>query len=337
MRSRLAGASPPAAAKNAASGEVGPAGCGSARGGADSDSAPGRLPRSTRTSSADRRFRGTLETPNSVPPAPEESAGPIGGTFMTQANRFALLPRLVLALWLTLSATGTDAEEPLRMTHVLDVNGKRIPVATEIFLQPAGQTRIAVKVAGNLGVLQRHLPGLLSRVVEDTCERRIGLEVNEVRAEGDHLRGRGRVQLIRYRCTDPEDLTTRRKTFSNISGVEFLLDGRIEDNCVHAYLEELSIAPSGLVGAILDLTRITGRVSEAVRRGLNDTVNGKDRCIDMPDMLALLDTHVTSGGFRDFGGGAMGVVMTGSVDVTAANFIALLRHLERSGALRQLE
>ena len=70
---------------------------------------------------------------------------------MTQANRFALLPRLVLALWLTLSATGTDAEEPLRMTHVLDVNGKRVPVATEIFLQPAGQTRIAVKVAGNLG------------------------------------------------------------------------------------------------------------------------------------------------------------------------------------------
>lgn len=241
--------------------------------------------------------------------------------------------RLLSVLFALLASSATGGDEPVRFTHVIEFEGHRMPVPMELYATAESETRMDVKVAGNLRAVQRHLPSLLSEVVEDTCERRIGLQVDEAHAEGDSIRARGRVQLQLFSCSDPEDFHTRRRRLSNITAVDLLLHGRIVDECLEVYLQELHLEPSGFVGGVLNFTGLNRRLAERVRRDLNDMLNEEENCLDMPDALKLLNTRLVSGGLRDFGGGEMGFVLKGRVDVTAPKMVALLDYLNAEGRI----
>jgi hypothetical protein len=238
-----------------------------------------------------------------------------------------------LVLILVLPAVSLAGAPPLRTVHTLELEGKKLRVPLEIYLEAQGKTRIDMKVAGNLAEMQRALPAILSAVIEDTCRRRIGLEITEVYADADILRGNGRVQLISYACNQAQDRDRRRRLFSNVTAVDAVFKGRVVDNCVEASLVDLTINPSGLIGAAMNVTRLSQRVAQRVRAQINDKVNDKDTCVDLPDALKLLNTHLRSGGFRDFGGGKMGFVVKGTVEVTATNIINLLDLMATKGAL----
>jgi hypothetical protein len=240
---------------------------------------------------------------------------------------------ILLALGWVAAASGALAQAPIRFTHVVNQGGRSLPIPTELYLRPVSNDLVEVKVAGSLGALQAALPGLLSRVIEESCRRRIGLEVREVQAEGDSVRLNGRVQFLRYRCRDPEDFETRRRLFQNITEFDALLGGRIADDCLHLLLDDLSLEPGGVAGGILNATGMTGRVSERVRGALNDSLHDEVRCIDLPDALDRIDTRLRGGGFRDFGDGRMGFVVTGTIDVRASNVVALVTALAARGGL----
>ncbi|WP_068111862.1 hypothetical protein [Tropicimonas marinistellae] len=233
----------------------------------------------------------------------------------------------LLALWPCV----LPASEPLTFTERVDINGHRLPIFMEVYLEPASRTRIDVKVAGNLRAIQVNLPGLLSGVIQEECEQRIGLQLDKARSENDHIRLLGRVQLIRYKCNAANDFDSRKRTISNITAVDALLDGQIVDNCLYAQLEELTIEPSGLAGGVMNLLNLTERISTRVREALNAELVDKDMCFDMPDPLLALDAHVSRGGFRDFGEGHLGFVVEGSIDLNAAGVISILEMLPEMG------
>ena len=237
---------------------------------------------------------------------------------------------LLLALSLARPAAAAD---PIRFTHDIDTARGRIAIPMDLYLTAVSNDLVRVKVAGNLGRLQAALPLILSRVVEDTCTRRIGVEVQDIRPEVDSLRVTGRIQIITYRCPDREDLASRRRWFSNITGFDALMHGRIEDNCLYAELTDLSVAPSGLVGGIINLLGLRNRIAARAREAVNGALSENLRCIDLPARLKLLDTHIASGGFRDFGDGQMGFVVKGTIDVRARNLIALISVLARQNDL----
>lgn len=240
--------------------------------------------------------------------------------------------RCVLAACLAIGlATIAPAGPPLTFTERVEIQGYRFPVFIEVYLEPASRTKIAVKVAGNIRSIQVNLPGLLSDVVQDRCDQKITLVVDQALAEGDHIRLHGRVQIIRFRCNEAEDFESRRRVFSNTTEVNALLDGRIVDNCLRARLEELTISPSGLAGGIMNLFNLTERVSDRVRLDLNDTLNARETCLDIPAPLQTLDAHIRSGGFRDFGNGHLGFVIQGSIDLNANGVIAILEQLPEMG------
>lgn len=149
--------------------------------------------------------------------------------------------------------------EPLRFTHTIEMEDIRVTVPMELYLTADGPARIEAKIAGNPRSLQRQLPAMLSDVIEDTCQRRIVFQVDEGHAEGDRLRLKGRVQIQLYAC----GRATRTRILSNITAIDLLLDSRIADDCVEARLEELTLAPGGLIGGLLNLTRLTGRSAPA--------------------------------------------------------------------------
>jgi hypothetical protein len=165
------------------------------------------------------------------------------------------------------TAHPATAQAPIRFTHVVETGRGPISIPTELYLEARNDDIIAVKVAGNLGALQAALPVLLSRVVEDTCRRRVGVEVQTVHPEGDALRLTGRVQIISYRCRG-DNLDSRLRIFSNVTGFDALVDGRLADNCLGAELEELSVDPSGLVGGLINLLGLRERIASSAPRQL---------------------------------------------------------------------
>lgn len=242
------------------------------------------------------------------------------------------MPLFRILLFIVLA--GPAFAEPIRFTHVIRFEDRRMAVPLEVWPSVESAHRMGVKVAGNLRVVQRNLPAILSTVVEDSCTRRIGLEIDETHAEGDSIRARGRVQITVYRCRDESNPETRRLRLSNIAEIDLLLDGRLANDCVEIYLRDLAIAPSGLAGGIMSLTGLNNRVSERVRGRLNTVLNEEENCLDLPDALKLVNTRLVSGGLRDFGGGEMGFVLKGTVDVTAEKMVALLSYLNAQGRLR---
>ncbi|MCB1353427.1 MAG: hypothetical protein KDK03_11880 [Rhodobacteraceae bacterium] len=248
--------------------------------------------------------------------------------------RFGRAALLATALSVAPGISGAKGETPIRFTHVVEAGGRNVPVASELYMTALSDTVIAVKVAGNLGALQAALPSMFSSVLENTCKRRVGLEVQQVRAEGDQVRLHGRIQILAYRCRDPEDFSTRQRLFSTTSGFDALFDGQIVENCLEASLEELTLEPGGFGSRILNVSGLTRRIAARAREGVNAAIEEKLACLDLPEEFRIIDTRLRSGGFRDFGGGEMGFVVKGTVDVRAGNVIALISALARNGQLR---
>ncbi|MEM1152303.1 MAG: hypothetical protein AAGI03_17450 [Pseudomonadota bacterium] len=243
---------------------------------------------------------------------------------------------LAAALCLT-ALPGQADPKPLVFTESLELEGLRIAVPMELYLSADSETHLAVKVAGNLANLQRRLPELLSDVVQDDCEMRVAFQVDEAKAEGDAIRANGRVQVRLYLCNQAQEKSSRTRLISHITAVDVLLRGGIKNNCLDAELSELALDPTGLVGAVLNISGLTQRIQTTVRDEVNAILNEEENCLELPDAMQLLDTTIVSGGFRDFGSGTLGFVVKGRVDLRANNVIALLGLVYDEGLLNQEE
>ena len=241
--------------------------------------------------------------------------------------------------WLAITClallAGPAAAEPFRFVHRITIADRQLSVPVDLFLTARSAQRIGFRVGGNLTALQDNLPGLLSTVIEDTCTRRIAFQFVEARAEGDAVAFSGRAEVARFACRDAQAGQRGVRLASTVIDVSGRLVGRIEDDCLDAEVRDLSIAPRGLVGAVIDMNRLTPRLEAAVTDEINDTLADRSQCNDLPDTLQLLDATNESGGFRDFGDGTMGFVMEGRLEVTAQKMIDLIGLLSARGALRR--
>ncbi len=62
-------------------------------------------------------------------------------------------------------------------------------------------------------------------------------------------------------------------------------------------------------------------------------LRGDDTCIHIPRDFRAFETRVTGGGFRDLGGGRVGAVLNGTMEINARNFIKLIHVLGEDGRL----
>jgi hypothetical protein len=242
----------------------------------------------------------------------------------------------LIPLLLAIAVAPAMADEPVRFTisEVLDVEGQRMPVTVQVRLDAVSESRIAVRADADLGGVQAVLPGLLRDVLDPDCGTRIAYQLDGLRAEGDHVRGAGTVQVTLYACNGYDDISKRVKLLSNTSTIDALIGGGIENGCVTGQLRELTIKPSGIIGGVLNITGLTTQISEGVRTDINALLTEGDNCLDLPRALRIMNTRITRGGFRDDRRWVgLGFFIEGSVDVTAPNLLALLRHLDEEGLL----
>lgn len=237
---------------------------------------------------------------------------------------------LITALFVSTSA---QSETLLTWTETIGTSEGNLSVPVEMYLTAHSETRLDIKLAVNLGSLQRKLPGMLSEIFVNTCEERVGVEISEARAEGDHVRVTGRAQLISFSCNKAQEFDSRVKLVSTIVGVEALLHGTIRGPCLNATVADLELKPIGVIGGILNLTGLTDQITAEVRSELTTALNDADSCLDLPEPLKAIETDVLSGGFRDFGDGKMGVVIKATSQTKAENIIRLYSWLDEEGLL----
>lgn len=242
--------------------------------------------------------------------------------------RHLLLP-LAVCVGLPVLADPID----LVLSDRFEMDGQSVPFRVDVRLSAVSDDRISVTLLGDLGSLQALLPKVLGDTLDPTCGQRLVYQLDDIAAEGDMIRARGAVQLTLYACNGYEDLKYRFQLLQNTTAVEALIGGAIENGCVAGILEQLSITPSGIIGGIMNVTGLSKSISTGLQEEINSALNDQQNCLDMPKALRIMNTRISSGGFREIGDGGLGFYIFGSVDVTAPKVLALLDHLADEGLL----
>ncbi len=223
--------------------------------------------------------------------------------------------------------------DPVAFTETVRVEGQRFEVPMQLDLSQTGLTRVAVRLTGDLGAIQRNLPGLLSRHIEDSCERRLSIAVADAKAEGDTIRLSGQLQLEAHSCRKVGGVSKRERMLNQTASVETVLSGEIVDGCLVMRVVETDIRPDGLAGALMTATGITARLNRDLEKSLDEALNDGENCIDLPPEFTAFDTVITGGRFTDVGDGVIGAEITGEMEIDARNFIRLIHLMGAEGKI----
>lgn len=222
--------------------------------------------------------------------------------------------------------------EPVQFRESFTVEGQRFTVPMAVNMRALSETKVALSFHGNLTSLQNALPALLSREIESTCDERTAVKVNQVVAQGPELVIRGRMQYRRWDCENG-DFESRSLQFSQSADVTVRMTGIIERGCLVMRVSGALIDPDGFMGALLDASGLTERLTRDLAGRMNESLAEDENCLDIPEEFQVFDALITGGGFQDLGDGKIGAVIHSAMDVNAENFIRLVRLLGREGRL----
>lgn len=226
-----------------------------------------------------------------------------------------------------------ENREPLRFKDQIEVDGLALALPSELFLKPRDGDLIEVRLAGNLGQLQRALPGMLNGVIYEDCESLILLDIRSTQASSDQLHVSGLVQVTLFECASRAENRRGIELFSNTADVKLTVEASMRGNCLQTEIDDISIEPRGLLGQLANLAGVTSSITEEARRELKEAINSEENCLDLPEPLRIVETTIESGGFRDFGGGALGFVIKGTVKSTPEELIDLIYWADREELL----
>ncbi len=223
-----------------------------------------------------------------------------------------------------------------RIDSTLDIGGTEIAYGVDVGLTAAGPTRIDVETGLDLRDLQSRLPDLLAgRALVNICGGSIDLNRLEAEATGRSVALRGVLGVNSYDCTQTEPGTWVRGILLDATEIAVRADlsAEIVESCVVFRLLDLSRDPPG---AFVQLETGSGRV-EAARELLLEAawllLEEAPLCPDYPPELAVLDPRLDRVAPQEIGDGGVGIDIDGSIDVSPATVIALLRLLQSRGAV----
>ena len=107
---------------------------------------------------------------------------------------FGLLPLLVRAH--PAQADGFRAQ----LSRSVAVRGAPLPYSAIVDVTPRGPTRLGIRILLDLRYLQRNAPGLLSTVLDETCNHKYAIAVADAGASGPSVTLRGQFQAKFFTC-----------------------------------------------------------------------------------------------------------------------------------------
>lgn len=203
---------------------------------------------------------------------------------------------------------------------------KDIPFGVYLGLAPETGTRLAANALVDLRALQQELPELLTTGFDPTCGLGIDVDFTGAEAAGGLIRARAVVDARVYRCLNPGTADERRGGRLIVQTIDVVatVGGRLEDGCIAFRLEDLDLAPRGLLGRLATLFGVTERAHTAILARAGTTLTANPVCPDLPEGLAPLDPQFNVFALREIGAGGIGATGSGSVDLRAEKLLRLL-------------
>ena len=234
------------------------------------------------------------------------------------------------ALCLLSLCTLPVAADPILYESTLEIEDVEFPVPMALTLVPESETGVLVFLQADLGIVQQSLPGLLSRRIEDDCDRELAVAVEGGTIEVETLRLTGQLQAKVYACFGGKRGARLLKQNADVS-LDLL--ARLEDGGLVSRVTDIEIDPEGLSGDLMGLLGVTSSLEDDIKADIEKDLNGTDNCLSLPEEFSALDTMVTGGRFIDLGGGRIGAEIAGSMELGSQNFIRLMHVLGQNGAL----
>lgn len=234
------------------------------------------------------------------------------------------------------SASPSDYSGEIRLaiSDEITAREKTVPYTLNAGLSSVTTTRLGFQGFLDLQEFQAKAPELLSGPIEEGCALNVVLNLDNAAAEGDLIALVGTVDVEFYRCRDEEAEGIEGRGIrlvSNTIGIAAAARANVRGQCVHFDLADVVFQPTGFIGGLVNLLGLTERVEEVVLAKAEEFTTDHPLCPKMPPELSSLKPILESGGTREIGKGGIGVVLSGSVDTSAATMMELLNLMQSSG------
>ncbi len=223
-----------------------------------------------------------------------------------------------------------------RIDHTIELRGADVDVGLGIRLAAQGADRIGIETLLDLQDLQARLPEIAAgEVLVDNCGGRVTLVSLEADGRGSDVIARGTLDVERFACERTGPGTWARGDLQSAEqvGVRAELSADLVDGCVVFRVIDLRRDPPG---SFRRIDTGSGRM-EAARALLLEAagliLEETPFCPNLPEELAVLDPRFDRGAPQEIGTGGTGVALDGSIDVSPATLVELLRILQGRGLL----
>ncbi|MGI1661768.1 hypothetical protein ACRDNQ_05975 [Palleronia sp. KMU-117] len=223
-------------------------------------------------------------------------------------------------------ATAYAGDVEFRIVESFKAGEKDVPFTVFLGLTPGTGTRLAANALVDLRPLQQALPDLLTGAFDPSCG--LGLDVNfrQARAVGPAIEARATVDARLYRCHERGTETEKRggRIITQSIDVVATIGGDLRGDCIEFRLEELDLAPRGLLGGLATLFGVTEKARAAILAQTRETLSANPVCPDLPDGLSPLDPQFSAFSLTEIGVGGIGAAGSGSVDLGAEKVLRVL-------------
>ncbi len=211
----------------------------------------------------------------------------------------------------------------------------QLPLVLYLGVAAESKTRIQLNAFVDLRQIQSRLPDLVTGVIDETCDRRIELDLTNIRSEADAVRARGVIQVTFFNCNETQALSGDQGVtrFSQTVDAEAVISGRLEEDCVFFELQELDLQSRGVWSFFTSLVFSSESTRKAVLTKVNSFLSDNPVCPELPAELSALSPRFYSGSMREIGQGGIGAEMSGSIDISAPALIQLLTAIQDRGLL----
>ncbi len=212
---------------------------------------------------------------------------------------------------------------------------KDIPFGVFLGLAPDLGTRIAANALVDLRALQQELPELLTTEFDPACGLGIDVDFTGAEAAGGLIRASAVIDARVYRCRNRGAADEQRGGRLIVQTIDVVatLGGVLEDECIAFRLEEVDLAPRGLLGRLATLFGVTERARTEILAQARASLTANPVCLDLPEGLAPLDPQFSVFALREIGAGGIGATGSGSVDLGAEKLLRLLAVAEARSAV----
>ncbi|MCA0873876.1 hypothetical protein LCL97_23845 [Seohaeicola saemankumensis] len=206
------------------------------------------------------------------------------------------------------------------------VRGVPLPYSAIVDVTPRGPTRLGIRVLLDLRDMQRNAPGLLSTVLDETCNQKYAVAVADAGASGSSVTLRGQFQAKLFTCntSDPKVHFRGPLALGQNLNVAASAEAVVRGQCLHLRMTDLDADLAGLIGDIADLTGLDDKAQDLVLTRGNEVLSRHPICPELPQELAGLDPRFFGGGTTELGKGGVGAYLDGSIDVSAATLLDLV-------------